>query len=161
MALGRGQSAIKIAPQTPAIPVEPVNVRRFSLGDLEDKGIWLLARLRERYPHISEHMFAGWLRGEMLSNESYFVCSPRAVAMAQILREPLEPQPYVKEVFVLAMDGGEDEAAQMYGEIKRWAQHSGAERIYVGRFTDVPVSRMQSIFGTVHQINSLFVRATL
>lgn len=159
MALGRGQTQTKATPQPPAIPAEPVNVRRFSLGDLEDKGVWLLNRLRERYPHISEQMFAGWLRGEMLSNECFFVCSPRAVAMAQVLREPLQPQPYVKEVFVLAMDGGEGEAAQMYGEFKRWAKHSGAERIEVGRFSDVPVSRLQSIFGTVYQTNSLFVRA--
>lgn len=154
-------AAVKRAAE-PSVPVastpvsEPLNLRRFALADLSELGAWLLWRLRDRYPHIEERSFAGWLRTLIDSNEHLFVRSRHAVALAQIIHRPLEVYPVIDELFVLAKGRDSDgviekaalyEAAEMYDEFKRWATMLGASEIVIERFTDVPRDMIKERLG--------------
>lgn len=122
-------------------------VRRFSLADLESMGVTLQNRLRERYPHLTDKMFVGWIRGAMESNEHVFVRTEHAVGLASLIRDNLAIQNKVREVFVFCDEENTTEGKQIYSQIKAWATHLGATEVTVGTFSDVPVKMIEEVFG--------------
>jgi hypothetical protein len=135
-----------LAPALPPIDLN-ISVRRFELADLTTLGLWLISRLRERFPHLDERTIAGFLRGMVTSNEHSFLCTvdehghPNGVVgVAQMVRDPLDPVPWVREVFVLAQtpELAISDGPSIYTAIDRWAKTISANEIEVERFTDVP-----------------------
>jgi hypothetical protein len=126
-----------------------VAISRFGLADFEPMGVWLVERLRERIPDLSDKMLAGWLRGAIVSNEQLLLRSENAVGMAQIAHQPLLPQPIVEEVFVFVRNEAVEEGMAMYGEFRRWASGLGASSMTVDRWTDVPRDLIKQMLGKV------------
>jgi hypothetical protein len=159
-----------VAPKIEATIAEPTPrpaFRRFALPDVPTMGAWLLWRLKERYPHVQEKNVAGWLRGAIEGNETLFIRSERACAMAQVKYHELNPQPYVEEVFVLTMgresdgnieDAHREEAAYAYLEFKRWAEAMGASEIIVDRCSDVAREHMQEMLGKLYMRETVFAK---
>jgi hypothetical protein len=140
-------------------PYLPVTITRFALPDLDVWGVLLMERLMSRFPHLNDRMFIGWLKGCMESNEFLFVRSEHAVALAQIVRSPLQPMADVQEVFVLMRGkGGEDEGLAMYDEFRHWAERMGARDLLVDIFTDVPKDAIQRRLGRLYNRIIPFIR---
>ena len=78
--------------------------RRFSMADLEPFGVWLHGRLKDRWVTLTERMFPTFVKDWMGSNEYLFLCTKHAVGLAQVYHEPMDPQPYVREIFVFVKD---------------------------------------------------------
>lgn len=141
-----------------AYPVPPrnVSIRRFGLADIEDMGMWLMTRLRERYPHVNDRMFIGWIRGCMESNEFLFIRSENAAGMAITDHRPLTSAPIVREVFLLSRNDDIMEAAQLYPHIRHWAESMGASEITIECFSDVPHEIVREVIGS-----RVFIRETM
>lgn len=157
MTAARRGDVVETLPQIYA----PVTVMRFALPDLDVWGVYLMERLRTRFPHLNDRMFVGWLKGCMESNEFLFIRTANAVALAQIVRSPLQPLADVQEVFVLVRAKDcEDEGLAMYDEFRRWAERMGARDLLVDQFTDVPKDAIQRRLGRLFNRVLPFIRLT-
>lgn len=139
---------------------------RIAAPDITKHGDWLLWRLRDRYPHLTDANLMGWLRGQTESNEVKFVGYGRAWGMASIGHKPLDPRPIVNEVFVFIQprdDGVIDKDAMpegiaIYAEFKRWAESLGAAEITFDYNTDVPREMVKGVLGRVSIREVSFVK---
>ena len=127
-------------------------IRRFGPVDLTTRGAWLYSRLRARYPTIPDRDFQGWLYGFEGSNECWFNCTDNAVALFQIVKERLSPQPTAVEQFVLVTDktdiGHIDEGAFLYDQMMLWARGIGAKEALVQVMSDIPNEVIEQRIGT-------------
>ena len=142
-------------------PSVPQEFRRFGLPDLEELGLWLVGRLKERYGAIDDRNAIGWLRGAMETNEFMFIRTGDCVGLAQISRRPLDPIPFVEEVFVLCRrEEDEDKALGLYDRFATWAKQLGSVEMLVGNFSDVHKEKVAKHFGRVaaRQIHVVRVR---
>lgn len=135
--------------------------RRFNLPDMNDMGVWITGRLRERYAHLNDKNIFGWLRGLSASSEDLFIRTDHAVLMAQIVHETISPAPIVYERFVLVNGPEHDaEALSLYDDLYRWAQSLGAKEIVVGEFSDVKRPQIMSRLGQGMVKERLVIRVT-
>lgn len=135
-------------------------VRRMSRVDLDELGEWLLERLKKVYPGRSPAQVMGFLRGACESNESCFVRTAKAVALAQIVRIPLTDDS-VEERFVLAMDGGREQAANLYHHLYQFCLNSGCDCYVLSRHTDVGHNRVETRMGTLQTYPLHFIHIPL
>lgn len=154
-------AAKKQEPEIPAVKIpEHFNSRRFYLPDISDKGLWLVERLRARYPHLQDNNIVGWLRGAIDSNEYLFIRTEHAFAMAQMMRETLSPHPIVFERFMLHEEGTTKEetalylaeAKYLYGEMMKWAANVGAREVVVEQWTDVKTEDIKDAVAMVKEV---------
>lgn len=147
----------------PTIPFNTeIVMERFNSPDLTVWGGWLLERLKEFYPHLTDQTLAGWLRASINSNEAHIVHSGMAIGMAQITHEPLEAQPSVKEVFVFCRSSDDEtekqtalkQGAAIYSEFRRWGMSLGAKEFVGGGHSDVPRELIEE------EIGKIFVKQT-
>ena len=129
-------------------------IRRFSVADLTDKSGWILTRLTLLYPNKSEQVLANWLRMLANRNDSLFIRTDHAIAMAEVVvLNLMDDHPVIYERFVWCENRQNihhiDEAAQLYEEIKRWAKSMSIEKIIVNRSSDVPKERIGKTIGRV------------
>jgi hypothetical protein len=124
-------------PSPPSLPLATLS-HRFGPPDFDSVGMWLLGELKERWPHVNERNIFGWLRSLTDASEYLFIRNEKAVLLAQQIRENFELHPTVIEIFCLGQDGGLQDAAGLYTEMKRWAQSLGTEKMIVEEFTNVP-----------------------
>ena len=137
---------------------DPV-IRRFQMPDLKDHGSWITERLIALWPHHNEHTLFGFLRGVLSSNEFLFLYQDHAVALATVAHpHPLQPKPFVQEIFVLAEEGYQAEAASMYTEFARWAKLRGIDTIVVQEMSDVPADLIKDRLGRIFTRQQQFVR---
>jgi hypothetical protein len=124
-------------------------IRRISLGDLDLLANWLIGRIQERHAEASPQAVMGWLRGCLSSNSMWFVRTDHAVALAEIVRVPLEPQPICQEHFVLHQGGDwhDDEAGALYPAMASWAANQNASTLYVNAHSDVTRNMIASRLG--------------
>jgi hypothetical protein len=126
-------------------------IRRFSLADISDWGPWLLERLREKWPTISDTTFVNKIRGYMGSNEFLFIRNDLAVGLAVVMRDNMDASPYVRAIFTFARDGaaqsskGEKAINRLYREMEQWATSMRAKRIYFSGRSDIGFARRQML----------------
>ena len=159
-----------VAVATPVVKSEPVTARimRFSPGDFQELGEWLLWRLKDRFPHVTQSMLAGWLRGEMVNNEVMFLRLGNAVGLASIgHKNIMDPRPIIEEIFVLIKGRDADaviekahlaEGARLYEEFKRWGETIGASEMLVERMSDVPREMIKAALGRVWAREVVFTK---
>lgn len=143
--------------QKEVISLPNVAIRRFGTADLASTGRWLIYRLQEKFPSLSDSNIAGWVRGEVDSNESLFRISDvpaghiqNAVGLFKIRMAPMEPRPMVEEVFVLVRNDAWADGAAIYREAKRWGESMNASGLIVDRFTDVPTEIIAKAIGLIY-----------
>ena len=128
--------------------VADISVHRVVLPDLDRSGSWLIARLKTKYPHLTDREVTSWFRGIMESSEYLFIRRNKGVLLAQSLRDPLTHIPAIREIFCLAQDGGVEDAAALYADLRRWAEGLGAVEIIVETFSDVSKVQIAEVLGT-------------
>lgn len=74
-------------------------VTRFAEADVPKWGTWLLGRLRQRWPTLSDRTLTGQLREFSARNEYLFIKTGNAVALFMQVRDVMNPQPKVLGVF--------------------------------------------------------------
>jgi len=146
------------ANRPPPISPPDVNVRRFGLADMEPMGMWLFERLVKHFPHLTDRIFSGWVRSLMNSNDMLFLRTNDAVCLAQLSRWPLDPVPYLEEVFVLCRNDALEEGAALYSAMYSWAKGAGATEMVVDRFSDVPRDMIVKAIGKVTDYDLAIVR---
>lgn len=155
-------------PLPPPKPMQTYAHRRFVLPDLNDKGEWIVKRLRnpeedmpKRYAHSQDREIFNFLRSVIDSPEFLFVRTDHAFILAQLMREPLMHNPVAKEWFVLCLKmddinkpeeekaqiNPQDEAAYLYSVMFEWAKHSSAEELRIENYTDVPRDMVKARLG--------------
>lgn len=139
----------------PVVEIYPAPIfSRFSpTTDLIKSGVWVSDRVRQKWSHLNERTVLGWLKGCAESNENLFIKSLHSVSMFRTVHNALDPKPSIEEIFVFVDDPQNkqaiNEGAANYGEMRRWAQGMGAERAVVGQNTDIPISMIRSVLGSV------------
>jgi len=141
------------------VPVVFGEIRRFQVPDI-DRHPWLIKRFVAAYPHITERMLPGWLRGIIYQNEFLFLYQDHSVALAQAVRpDPFTPDLIVRERFVWAeAPRYVEEAAQFYGRFKLWAKQQSAGRVVVEEQTDVPHEMIQQQLGILLETKLSYAR---
>lgn len=148
-------------------PPEPLPVpgtfwtRPFRGNDIEELGPWLVERLKVRWTHLHERQIGGWLQAAIGVRGFLFIRSEKAVALAQATNKLMQPQQVVEEVFVLAREGGIEEAALLYREFKHWADALGADEVICENLTDVPHDLIKAQFGRLWARDQVFYSKTL
>lgn len=141
-------------------PLPQYTERRFQLPDLNQKGIWLVNALKERY-NSNEGELVNWLRSTVVTpgNEFLFIRTDHAVALAQCLREPLSSRPVVKEQFVLVDDEKfMEEGGYLYACIKRWAENLHAYQCQVEVYTNVPRAMIKERLGDLYELPVVYCK---
>ena len=154
--------AISVATSEPPVfdTTTPASkVRRFSLADLAELGNWLVGRCKERWPRAGDRMIWGWLNSSMNDQAVCMMRCDKAVGMVRVIREPLESAVIIEELFCFAMDGGLDDAVELYPAFRTWAENIRASEWRFGQFSDVPASILKERVGgrksrTVHYVDT-------
>ncbi len=122
----------------------PIEMRRFSLADINKHGPWLIPRMVKAYPELTEYTAVGWLKGFMTSNEYLALSQPHGAALFQLMPGyTLVPAKVIQERFVWVENPKDDEqvlaAAEFYHEAYQWAERMvGIEHLIVDENSDVP-----------------------
>lgn len=151
------------APVLPGTPVPIVNtIRRFEVPDMTGKGLWIMQRLLEHFPHLSQQQLHGWLGGLIYSPEYMFLHQPRAIGLAQIVSTfTLAPRPVVEVRFVFVQDKEHDieQGAALYPEFMRWGKHKNADTIVFDELmSDVPEDVIRKKVGRLLTRQILFAK---
>lgn len=137
--------------------VDILQARRFVLPDFDRYGVWLLGRMKERFPSVPDRLGLGWLRGITQSNEHLFVTNERAVLLADQVHTQLNPVPIVREIFCFCQDGQMQHGANLYADMKRWAVSLGASELAVLRgASDVPQPMLEEVIGIKLQSKRIY-----
>lgn len=133
----------------------PEDIRRVERVDLEMMAAWLVKRLQERHTEAGYGVIMGWLGGLLASNEYFFVRTARAVALAQVVRLPLEVQPEVHVRFCFCMaEEDEHEAADLYPRMASWAANLNASKIFLAGWSDITFKRAGARIGRNTQLKT-------
>lgn len=153
------------APQAAPAPVPLFNTatRRFDIPDLDRHGLWLLPRLKQKYPHLNDRGILSWIRNIVFVNDWHFICQDTGVALAQcISAHTLSPKPIIHEHFVWVQDKTNEAqikaAAMFYEDFKRWAGHVDAGVMIIEEDTDVPHEIIKEKLGRVFVREQKFAR---
>jgi hypothetical protein len=134
-------------------PLEIFAERRFHLPDLNEKGIWLVNELKERFKSTDGEL-VNWLRAVIVGspNEFLFVRTDHAVALAQVYREPLSSRCVVQEQFVLVDDDQfMDQGAYLYSVVYQWAKMLNAYELRIENLTNVPRQMIKARIGELFE----------
>jgi len=141
----------------------PVQPRRFQTADLNTHAKWMLPRLLQAFPHLTERAAAAWLTGICDNNDFLFLRLPHAVGLAQVSGvHTLAPRPLVRERFVWCEDVTDKDqlaaAASLYGEFAQWGKKMGCDVLLVEEMTDVPHDLIKAQLGRVFSRQEQFAR---
>jgi hypothetical protein len=135
------------------------SLRRFALPDLDTHGAWILARLKNAYPNLTDRNILGWIRTLLYDNANLFLYQDHGVALFQLTSVySLAPKPVIIERFVFVMEGYAKEGAEFYAEAARWAKPQGIEKIFVEEMSDVPHDLIRDKIGRIFNQQQQFVR---
>ena len=118
---------------------------------MQEWGPWLLGRLREKWPTVSDASFLGKIRAWSASNEFLFIRNDFAVLLAIVMRDNVDARPYVRAMFAFAHDGaeqsspGEHAIVALYRRMREWAKSMRATRVYYSGRSDIGLSRRQTL----------------
>ena len=134
-------------------------VSKLTLADLPLHGVWLVGRMRERWPTLSDARVMGLLRGWMGDNAALLVKTGRGVMLAAVAPEPIELAPTVRVLFLFLLDKAADEthANRLIRAAETWARGHRASRLTVDpRAADVGAGRLKTLIRA--EITSLLTR---
>jgi hypothetical protein len=155
--------ALAMVKKTPAIDMHSVSVSRFCMPDFTKYGMWLLDRLKEEWPQLTEKNVFGFLRGCSESREFSFLKSDHAVGLCQMNHKHLHAQPELEEIFVFVQDKGNQthiyEGGALYIAFEKWRKTIGGSQIVIGQYSDVPHGVIAEAIGKVLVRNVFFVKA--
>lgn len=131
---------------------DPITPARFGTPDLADKGMWMRARLKAKYGHLSDQWIMNWFAGAMSANTFYFVHTKNAVILAEAFSYRLNPQQDVRLWFAFARDPKDADhladLSDLYDALMKWAANRGAEKVYdLAEMTDLPKPDIQKVLG--------------
>ena len=144
-------------------PVEPsavdtttpmdTSVLPFTMIYVPKWGPWLLSRLQEHWPHISEFHYKGILANLTNQNGNIFIRSKRAVLLATHSRETLEARPVVKVIFCFKFHPDDEDQNKdvrlLFRRVDEWAKSMGARyvRVETPAAVDLTPTRLKEILG--------------
>lgn len=126
-------------------PAPVVTVRRFGLNDLQTHGLWLYEKLQKRFPHVEQGHLTAWIRSAIETNQFFFVCTDKAVGMAQSNHRPLDPVPFVDVVFVESLDDTDrSHEPVIYKDMARWGKSMGAGELNYGELNGEQITAIKA-----------------
>ena len=138
-------------------PQEVVSVRRFGLPDLQTHGLWLYEKLQKRFPHVAQGHLTAWIRGAIETNQFFFICTDKAVGMAQANHRPLEPVPFVDVVFVESIDAADrSHEPAIYKDMTRWGKSMNASELNYGELTGEQIAAIKASGADLYKLPHYF-----
>src|SRR5689334_9691453 len=118
-------------------------VRRFERPDIDRHAAWLFPRMMKSFPHMHEpRNVQTFILNVLPSSEFIFLYQDHAVALAQIVRLGINPEPIIEELFVWCEDPTDKDqqadAAYFYSHFSEMAKRKQLATIIVDQNTDVP-----------------------
>lgn len=139
------------------MPQEVVSVRRFGLPDLQTHGLWLYEKLQKRFPHVAQSHLTAWICGAIETNQFFFICTDKAVGMAQANHRPLEPVPFVDVVFVESIDAADrSHEPAIYRDMTRWGKSMNASELNYGELTPEQITAIKGSGADLYKLPHYF-----
>ncbi len=117
-----------------ATPID-VSVLPFNQLILPKWGPWMLARMQQHWPYLSGMNYLGALVPHMSSNGSLFIRAKRAVLLAVVTKETLDPRPFVDIVLCFKHRPDEQDEEKdvrlLFRRVEEWAKGMGAQDVRI------------------------------
>lgn len=142
-------------------------IARFGLSDLPEYGNWLVSRLRERWPAVSDIGWASRLRAWIAMNDAQFLRCGGCVALALARMDDMDGSTIVEERFTFSREPvpepmgsrgemrkksdpntpAEEAMIALYRHVHAWAISLRARAFVLGTHADLVRSRLEPVFG--------------
>ena len=149
-----------------AIPVDDAplraagDVRRVTEADIRVIGPAVCERLKDKFPAASTDALMSYLRAQVLRLDVLFVRTENAIAMFEVVREPLCDSD-IRERFVFALPKtipeAVAEAADLYPFAMRWGDDIYVNHMYIEELSDVPRDMIKERVGKIRLKQQTYV----
>ena len=138
-------------------------ILKFDTADLTTHGAWIVPRMMKVYPHLNERAVATFLQNIEFNNEYLFLFRDESVALAQVsMAHALTGPAVVYERFVWCKNPEDkkqqQDAAEFYAHIRRWAKQLGVDVVIVEENSDVPHDMIKEKIGRIFSRQQQFAR---
>lgn len=121
------------------------DVMPFSMIYMAKWRTWLMARMKELWPHLNDFNFNQTVAQFASQNGCIFIKAKRAILLASAARDPLETRPVVKIIFCFKFhpdDEDEDKDVRLlFRRVEEWAKSHGAKEIRIENLDAVDITR--------------------
>jgi hypothetical protein len=135
-------------PPVPSFLEQSVIVRGFTLADLVQSGDIIIARLKKKYPRVSDKVLFSYLRDIVYSNEHHILRTDNAFAAARLKKDTFMPM-WAEELFVFCDEGCVGEGVDLYKSMFEWAKSHSVSEFYIDEMSDVPRDLIRAHFGKI------------
>lgn len=142
----------EVEPMDTTTPMDN-SIRAFTRMDIPKWGPWVLARLQYFWPHLNTFNYVGLLGQFMSDRGTLLLRARKALIMAVITREPLEPRPVCDIVFCFKHTPDNEQENKdvrlLFRRVEDWARTQGVRyvRVLDADKMDTDYSRTKEILG--------------
>jgi hypothetical protein len=127
-------------------------IRRFERPDIDRHAEWLFPRMMQVFPHLHENRnVQTFILNALPNNEMIFLVQDNAVALAQVSRIGISPEPVIEEIFVWCKDRADvdqqRDASWFYVQFAEMAKRKQIATVLVDVNTDVPRTMIANVTG--------------
>lgn len=133
-----------------------VETHRFFLPDFSELGVWLIGRLKQKHPTMTDAGLMSWLRSLIQSQDYLFIRRGSAVLLAQQIREGVDAGIIVKVLFSFCQSGNEQDGAYLFDDLHRWATGLGAREVMIGDNNDISQTLIEEVLGKIQKRTVLY-----
>lgn len=134
-----------VTPSAPAAPPETegmdtttpmdTSVIAFTQRDFPKWGAWTLDRLQQFWPHLTGFNYMGILGQCMADRGTLFLRAKKALVMATVTREPMEPRPVCDIIFCFKHHPDDEQENKdvrlLFRRVEDWAKSQGVRYVRV------------------------------
>lgn len=131
---------VTVAPPAPdrssvdsTTPID-ISILPFTQMNLQKWGPWLHSRMEEFWPHLTSMNYHGFIL-QQINNGSLFLYASRAIMLATVARETLEPRPIVDIEFGFKFEPEDEDQNKdirlLIRRVEDWARGQGARYVRV------------------------------
>ncbi len=123
------------APEIDTTTPIDISVIPFTHRDQPKWSAWMIGRMGEFWPHIGVMNYAGIMNQHMGQNSSLFIRAKKAILLAVVTRETLDPRPIVDIIFCFKHIPDDEQQNKdvrlLYRRVEDWAKHHGARYVRI------------------------------
>lgn len=120
---------------------------------------WIAPLIQQAWGNPPMGTVFGWMRMWALSNEYSFVGTQNAAGLAQLVHDPMCPNPRVEEVFLFVRNDATEEGLDIYRHWSKWMATMRADEFRFNHVQGAPISAIKTVFPGLKRREMWYVEA--